>query len=38
MEKLRTEMRQKKFTLEEVLEELKKVKNVCPGKHGGKKK
>jgi hypothetical protein len=38
MEKLRTEMRQKMFTLEEVLEELEKVKNVCPGKHGGKKK
>ena len=27
-----------KFTLEEVLEELKKVKDVCPGKHGGKRK
>jgi hypothetical protein len=27
-----------KFTLQEVLEELKKVKDVCQGKHGGKKK
>ena len=27
-----------KFTLEEVLKELEKVKDVCPGKHGGKKK
>jgi len=26
----------KKFTLQEVLEELEKVKDVCPGKHGGK--
>jgi hypothetical protein len=28
----------KKFTLKEVLEELEKVKDVCPGKHGGKRK
>ena len=27
-----------KFTLQEVHEELKKVKDVCPGKHGGKRK
>ena len=27
-----------KFTLQEVLEELKMVKDVCPGKHGGKRK
>jgi len=27
-----------KFTLQEVLEELEKVKDVCLGKHGGKKK
>ena len=27
-----------KFTLEEVLEELEKVKDVCKGKHGGSKK
>ena len=28
----------KKFTLQEVLEELEKVKDVCPGKHGRKRK
>ena len=28
----------KKFTLEEVLEEPEKVKDVYPGKHGGSKK
>ena len=28
----------KKFTLQEVLEELEKVKDVCLGKHGGKRK
>ena len=27
-----------KFTLQEVHEELEKVKDVCPGKHGGKRK
>ena len=27
-----------KFTLQEVHEELKKLKDVCPGKHGGKRK
>ena len=27
-----------KFTLEEVLEELEKVKDVCLGNHGGKNK
>ena len=27
----------KKFTLQEVLEELEKVKHVCLGKHGGKR-
>ena len=28
----------KKFTLQEVLEELEKVKDGYPGKHGGKRK
>ena len=28
----------KKFTLQEVLEELEKVKDVYPGKHNGKRK
>jgi hypothetical protein len=27
-----------KFTLQEVLDELEKVKAICPGKHGGKRK
>ena len=27
-----------KFTLQEILEELEKVKDVCLGKHGGKRK
>ena len=27
-----------KFTLQEVLQELEKVKDVCLGKHGGKRK